>query len=163
MMLDTLSIDDNVVRYVGFTKLDADGKVTSRAFTIDLKKRGVSVNWLEYFGGLERSDQLNSIRELMSPRLTLGGKAKLAQLNVGKTTEELIRGIGEFNSDIDQTEKICCEFWFEKTPIGEKDGKPADPSHCDIIFRPIPSNQVQINLIGALLRNCVVELHPARP
>ena len=161
-MTHTVPENDNVIRYVGFTKLDKYGKAKSVAFTPDPEQHGVSVRWLEHSDILEKKDQLNLVRDLLKLRIGLGATAKLAQLNVGKTMEMLKDGIDEWNSNTPKGQ-ISCKFWFEKTPLGNEDGKPEDPSHCDIVFYPVPPHQFQRNAIGAILCQSVIQYHPARP
>ena len=135
---------DNVVRYVGGRYI-ADGRVTGDAFCLTSGRDRLSVNWLEYFAGLSKSEQLSEIRKLS--RLNMGVYGRLAEFNVGATKERLqdtLPGLRFVNSPLEATEI-----------------HPADPSHGDIIGLS-QDDSAESNLIRDRIAECVTELHPAR-
>ena len=135
---------DNVVRYIGGSFIE-DGRVTGDAFCLTSGRDRLSVNWLEYFAGLEKPEQISEIRKL--PRLKMGVNGRLAEFNVGATKERLqdkLPGLRFVNSPLDATEI-----------------HPADPSHGDIIGLP-QDDSAESNLIRDRIAECVTEMHPAR-
>lgn len=86
---DPIPDDDNVSRYVPFTKLISDGRrVSGAAFQLRPDEGALSVNWLEYFGFGDREAEIQEVRKAFTDKgRTLQAKAKFAVLNVGATKE----------------------------------------------------------------------------
>ena len=154
-----LADSDHVVRYVKFTDYCEDGTINCSAFQLGPTHKGLSVNWLECFGNLTKLDQLEKIRPLI--RLKLGGKAKLAELKVGETIEHFSSKVAEFNASNPPEEQIRNNLRFKRTPLCATEEFEADPSHCDIMGIS-PADSPHSDLIGDMLAECVIELHPAK-
>ena len=78
---DDLPDAAQVVRYVRPSHIREDGDVDGRAFRLREDEGGLSVNWLDYFAGLSKAEQLNEVRRFS--RLTLSRNGRFAELNVG--------------------------------------------------------------------------------
>ena len=76
---------DHVVRYVRPRLVLDDGSVDGSAFRLRSGDSGVSVNWLECFDGLSKSEQIEQVRILS--RLKMRRNGRLAELNVGMTRQ----------------------------------------------------------------------------
>ena len=144
---DDLPADDQIVRYVKPSMIREDGTVDGAA---DFRLRpdrpddtGLSVNWLDAFEP-GKSHQLAAVRRLC--RLTLRPTGRFAEMNVGtvkrKVAEEL------------DTLRIVHD------PLEAKEGAEADPSHAEIIGLPSGESD-QADLIGDLIAECVIAMHPA--
>ena len=140
--------DDHVVRYARFTDfLDLeDGILNCSAFQLRSDEPGLSVNWLEYFQGRDKTGQLEEVRKHIQRKL--GRNGRLAELNVGFT----LGYIGQRLAD----------FRFVHSPSPPRGQYPADPSHSDILGLP-PLESPESELIGDLIAECVTELHPTIP
>ena len=73
----------HVVRYARFIDILDDGTLNCSAFQLRKAEAGLSVNWLEYFEGQSKPQQLNEVRRLI--RLTMKSSGRLAELEVGAT------------------------------------------------------------------------------
>ena len=104
----------------------------------------MSVNWMECFEDRAKEQQLEEIRPLI--RLKRGRKGGLAELNVGKTREHL-------GNRLDQLR-------FISVPLPADEKFEADPSHSEIIGLP-PKDSPESELIGDMIAECVIEIHPA--
>ena len=62
-----LQDSDNVVRYVGGSKIRENNRVDGTAFCRRRDEDGPSVNWLELFHGLEKQQQIAEVRRLIHP------------------------------------------------------------------------------------------------
>ncbi len=143
MKEDLLSEGHNIVRYVKPSNLDGE-EVKASEFSLRSGESGISVNWLEYYAELSKSEQLAEIRKVT--RLTLRQNGRYAELNVGTMCSRLA---GELD-----TLKIF------RSPLDEEDGYKADPSHSEIAGLP-PSGSDQAALVADILTDCVFTLHPA--
>lgn len=86
MRSDPIPGDDHVVRYVRSTGIDAEGRVNGSEFRLRPHRPddvGLSVNWLECFGNIARSEQLRAVRRLF--RLSVRCTGRFVELNVGQT------------------------------------------------------------------------------
>ena len=135
---------DHVVRYAGFTDILDDGTLNCSAFQLRKEETGLSVNWMECFEDRAKEQQLEEIRPLI--RLKRGRKGGLAELNVGKTREHL-------GNRLDQLR-------FISVPLPADEKFEADPSHSEIIGLP-PKDSPESELIGDMIAECVIEIHPA--
>ncbi len=145
---DDLPENDNIVRYVKPSMIQEDGTADGSDFRLRpgrLDEHGLSVNWLEVFGS-KKHYQLNEVRRLCSQRLSLKATGKFAEMNVGaiisKVSEEL------------NTIRIVHD------PLDAKQDFEADSSHSQISNLP-PGESEQAILVGDLIVECVVDLHPA--
>ena len=80
---DDLPYEAHVVHYARPTTVREDGRVDGSAFRLRAGDTGLSVNWLEYFAWLTRSQQLNEVRRLS--RIEMRQNGRLAELDVGAT------------------------------------------------------------------------------
>lgn len=135
---------DHVVRYAGFTDILDDGTLNCSAFQLRKEEAGLSVNWLECFEDRDKEQQLEEIRPLI--RLKRGRKGGLAELNVGKTREHLVNRLDQLR--------------FIRVPLPADEKFEADPSHSEIIGLP-PKDSPESELIGDMIAECVIEIHPA--
>ena len=135
---------DNVVRYVGGSYIE-DGHVITDAFRLSPGRDRLSVNWLEYFSGLDKPEQLSEIRRLS--RISMGINGRLIELNVG-TVKDYVRSKWR-------------EIRFVHSPLDATENYDADPSHGDITGLP-PTNNPQSAAIGDLIAECVIKMHPTR-
>lgn len=133
---------DNVVRHVGASKLDENGKVTRGAFQLDDRETALSVNWLEYSEVGTKDEQLVMIRKYIDR--TLGRNSRFAELNVSITKERI-------NSRVSQHQ---CMIGFSHNPTE------IDPSHAIIIGMPT-SESPYSRIVAKLIADSVVAVHPA--
>ena len=136
---------DHVVRYAGFTDILDDGTLNCSAFQLRKGETGLSVYWLEYFEDRTKSQQLEEIRPLI--RLKRGRKGGLAELNVGETREHISNRLDELR--------------FINVPLLADEKYEADPSHSEIMGLP-PKDSPEAELIGDMIAECVIEVHPAK-
>ncbi len=129
---DPLSDEDNVVRYVGGSKIDDNGVVLPEAFD----NPPISVNWLEFHAG-SKANQIACVRGVL--RLKIGRTAFFAELNVKK-----IRGLG---------------LDVLKDPLTATPIQPAAPCHAVIVG--VAGNDERHKLIFEKLADIVVAKHPA--
>lgn len=142
---DDLPDEDHVVRYAGGSLVHEDGEVDGSAFLLRDAELGLSVNWLEYYRGLTKPQQMNEVRRAFQP--SRGPTARFAQLNVGDTRRHLSRRLE------------TCRIIHDPSPADEKNE--ADPSHSEIKGLP-PKGSPEAALIGDMIAECVVAVHPAR-
>ena len=142
---DDLPDDDQIVRYVKPSMIREDGHPDGSEFRLRPDRPddvGLSVNWLGAFE-LEKNHQLAEVRRLC--RLTLRPSGRFAEMNIGtvkkKVTEEL------------ETLRIVHD------PLEAEAEFEADPSHSEITGLP-PSESDQALLIGDLIAECVLDMHP---
>lgn len=134
---------DNVVRYVSASKID-DGIVIDPTFRRPSTESDVSVNWIDSFVGLSKTEQLAEVRRLV--RLTIRSSGRFAELNVGDAKQY----VGP----------RCPTLDFISTPRDATVRYEADPSHGDIIGLP-PHASPQARLVGDMIAECILALHPA--
>lgn len=140
---DPIPDDDHVSRYVPFTKLTADGRVTGAAFQLRPDEDALSVNWLEYFELEDWEAEIQEVRKVFTEKgRLLQAKAKFAILAVG-TTKEYIQQ----ESDDDRVLSIL------------HDPLPDDNSHTGIFNLP-KDNPAIGDMIAELIKKEAI--HPAR-
>ncbi len=126
-----LPYGDNVVRYVGGSKLD-DGIVLPEAFN----DKPISVNWLEFQAG-SKDEQVARVRKVL--RLKVGKTAVLAELNVA--------AIHDLDLDVLENPLEATYEW------------PPAPCHAEIVG--IPTSLEQQMLIFEQLADIVTTTYPA--
>ena len=142
---------DHVVRYVKPTLIDG-GTVDGGAFVLHPTHAGLSVNWLDYFGGTNQLRQMDEVRRLF--RLGLARNGRFARLNVGRTKQHVSEGAMEAG--------LTLNPGISQAPSPATDDFEADPSHADITGLPPPESDHAM-LVGDLIANCVqYPLYPAR-
>ena len=138
---------DNVVRHIVATKILGDGSVDGVAFRLLKGKGELSVNWLEAFRSLEKSEQIAQVRRLI--RRKLGANSRFAELEVGTTARHV-------------SEEHGIQIKFCSSPLAETPEYEADCSHADIVDLP-PEGSDASALVGDLIAECVrYPLHPAK-
>ena len=130
---------DHVVRYASPRLVRKNGKVDARElFSLRTGETGLSVNWLEWFGELTKSEQLDEVRRRI--RLRLRRRGRFVELNVGTAKDRLRR------NDID--------IRIVHRPSA------ADPSHSQILGLP-QEDSADAAKASDLFEQCILELHPA--
>ena len=144
---DELPDADHVVRNVRGTSVFEDGTVNGSEFRLRPNRPddlGVSVNWLEHFEGLDKDAQLAEIQRLR--RMTVRKSWRMAELNVGATKAHLRERLPEIS--------------IHHAPIEATDAYEADDSHSEIGGLPAGDSE-EAELIGDMIAQCIIELHPA--
>ena len=143
---EELSSKDHIVRYVKPSNMHEE-RVDGSEFQLSSERpdeKGVSVNWLEYYAGYTKEEQLAEVRRVIP--VTLRKNGRFAELNVGKIKRHLAE-----------------EFFplrIIHVPLGAEGERKANPSHSEIRGLPEPgSNQAEI--IGDMIAECICDLHLA--
>lgn len=136
--------DDYVVRYAKPTTVREDGSVDGSAFRLRTSDNGLSVNWLDYYQSLDKSQQLDKVRR--SSRLTMRRGGRLAELNTG-ITKRHVRARAE-------------NLRFIHVPLASEGEYRPDPSHSEIRGLP-PGDSPEAALIGDMIAECIQTIHPA--
>ena len=143
---EDLPTDDHVVRYVKPSMILENGTPDGSDFRLRVSRSdemGLSVNWLEAFEP-PKTQQLNEVRRLF--RLSLRRNGRFAELDVGTT----LRTVSEELTNLRMLH----------APLEAAGGFDADPSHAEIVGLP-PGDSDEAALIGDLIAECVVDMHPA--
>ena len=145
MIGDNLSDAHHVVRYVK-PSLVEDETVDGSAFLLRSDENGLSVNWLEVFGGNDEHHQLSEVRRLSWLRLARNGR--FAKLNVGETKRYVSETVEELG--------------IIEAPLAPTSEFEADTSHAKITGLP-PGDSDEAMLVGDLIAEGVIyPLHPGR-
>ena len=83
LIANALPDSAHVVRYIKPTHIVDGNRIIDFAFRLRPQDNGLSVNWLEWFAGLSKDDQLQEVRRLTRIEMKAGGR--LAEFNVGET------------------------------------------------------------------------------
>jgi hypothetical protein len=75
---------DHIVRLCGGSHIREDGTIAPPAFRVRRGEEYLSVNWLEQLGIADQYDQLAEVRRVLATKRTVGAKACLALLQVGR-------------------------------------------------------------------------------
>ena len=121
---------------------DVDGEV----FRLRERDKGLSVNWLECFVGLDKTGQLSEVRRLA--RRGVSGTYRLAELNVGVLKQHLADEIADLS--------------VRNTPLAATEEHEEDPSHSEILGLPEVAEEDRSAVIGEMIAECVRALHPAK-
>ena len=146
MKRDDLPAGDQIVRYVKPSMIQEDGTADGSDFRLRSSKpdeTGLSVNWLEAFEP-GKVHQLNEVRRLC--RLRLRPSGRFAEMNVSTVLREVTKEL--------DTLRIV------RDPLEAENDFDADPSHAEIIGLP-PGDSDQAVLVGDLIADCVIDMHPA--
>ena len=136
--------NDHVVRYAKPTTVREDGSVDGSAFRLRPSDKGLSVNWLDYYQRLNKSQQLDKVRR--SLRLAMRRNGSLAELNIGVTKRHV------------QTRLKSLRFIY--APLAADGDYQPDPSHSGIRGLPL-GDSLEAALIGDMVAECVQTIHPA--
>ena len=140
---DALPSSDNIVRYASPSKV-INGKVDGIAFRLRNGESNLSVNWLEYFKSLSKTQQLAEVCQIV--QLQLNPRGLFAELNVGITQESA-------NQD-------RIDLRFVHRPQDALDEMPADPSHAQIEI-DMMMERFNSALFADILAKTVQAYHPA--
>ena len=137
---DPVPDQDHICRYCSATHCTENGQVTGTAFQLSQADEYLSVNWMEFFHLADQQDKIREVRKVLSSKLTLGAKAKIAVLNVGETIKYILtQSLDGRNLNV------------------LHDPEEDDPSHSGIYgFR------YDDHLIADLIAEVVQEVYPAR-
>ena len=141
-----LPAGDQIVRYVKPSMIQEDGTADGSDFLLRSARpdeTGLSVNWLEAFGP-GKVHQLGEVRRLC--RLHLRPNGRFAEMNIGTVIREVAK-------EVDTLRVI-------HDPLEATEGFDADTSHAEIIGLP-PGDSDQSVLVGDLIAECVIDMHPA--
>ena len=146
MKREDLPAGDQIVRYVKPSMIQEDGTPDGSDFRLRSTKpdeTGLSVNWL---GAFEpgKTHQLEEVRRLF--RLRMRPNGRFAELNVGTILREVAKELDTLRIVHDQLEA--------------NDDFDADPSHAEIVGLP-PGDSDYAVLVGDLIAECVIDMHPA--
>lgn len=142
---DELLEDNHVVRYIK-PRLFNDGEISAEAFQLrENESDGLSVNWLECFEDLTKSEQLDEVRRLIQMRITK--KGRFAELLIGKTKQHLAEKLNEVR--------------FIHKPSPAMDNYKADPSHSEVEGLPPWQESQEGFVVGAFIAaHCVKNIFP---
>ncbi len=146
MKRDDLPAGDQIVRYVKPSMIQEDGTADGSDFRLRSARpdeTGLSVNWLKAFEP-GKVHQLGEVRRLY--RLHLRPNGRFAEMNVGTVIREVAKEL--------DTLRIIHD------PLEATEGFDANPSHAEIIGLP-PGDSDQAVLVGDLIAECVIDMHPA--
>ena len=145
MIGDNVPDLDHIVRYVSPRQFEGD-IVNGNAFCLRSTETGLSVNWLEVFGGVDLEFQLDNVKRFI--RLNLSRNGKFARLNVG-ITKRYVR-----NETQDSESK---EIGIVQSPLIATSEFEADPSHSEITDLPSQSEDgFEAEFVGDLIAKCVI-------
>ena len=137
-----------VVRYVRPSHIRENGRVAGKAFRLREGETGLSVNWLDYFAGLSKPEQLGEVRRFSG--LSLSRNGRFAKLNVGVVKQSVRVELPELPV-----------LRFVHDPPTANGAREADPSHSLVIGLPRPADSRMAAAVGDLIARRVQELHPA--
>ena len=143
-----LSDSDNVVRYVGGSKIRENNRISGEAFQLDHDEDGLSVNWLEFFSIPDKQQQIGEVRRLVHLR-SLGATAVFAELNVGDVKQRL-------------RDELPDVHVINKPEPADDDFPEPDPSHCEIMGLPPAIAEDLALTIGDMIAKIVKAKYPAR-
>lgn len=145
---DDLPAANHIVRYVKPSMIQEDGTANGAEFRLRPNRpdeTGVSVNWLEAFEA-NKAHQLAEVRRLY--RLKVRKNGRFAELNIAAVSEKVAEELTTLRIVHDPLE---AEGDFE-----------ADPSHAEITGLP-PGESPEADMIGDLIAECTLFMHPAIP
>lgn len=146
MTVTYLQDSDNIVRYVGYTKIKENSRIDGSAFCLRFDEDGLSVNWLEFFSDFTKSQQVAEVRRVI--HRAKGSRAVFAELNVGDIKQYLLEELRDVR--------------VISTPQPADDRFPEpDPSHCDIMGLPPAEAESMALTVGDMLAKRVNATHPA--
>lgn len=151
MIHDKISPGNTISRYCGFQTLSEEtGYPTADAYKLSDTDRKhtppyLSFNWLEYFQGKKRTEQIDEIRTILNKKMRrIGTQARLALLAVEEIHQEF--KYAQENPNID----------LQHLPVETPEWN--DPSHCGL-FWDIDQDE---DVIAALLAQIPCNLVPAK-
>ena len=147
---DSIPADNDVIHYVGGSQVHKYG-IDGVAF--ELRKDdmlqpepGLSCNWLDFFTGMSRDDQVDQVRAVI--HLRPGRDAVYGELNVGATLNAILGS--------------CPHARFSYKPTLADGPFPDDLSHCELLGLPNYGTH-ESERIGDKVAKLVKQTYPARP
>jgi hypothetical protein len=134
---------DHISRYSGGSHVKSDGTLSGAAFRLrkERNEEYLSVNWLEFLEKENRLEEIKEIQKILAAKFrTVGSKAKIAVLNVGK-----MRGDVQTNSDGHRILRVLHQ------------PETNDPSHSGIY-----DLRLDDDLVADLIAQSIKETHPAK-
>ena len=147
---DSIPADHDVIHYVGGSQVYEYG-VDGVAFELregDMlqPEPGLSCNWLDFFAGMSKDEQVDRVRAVI--HLQPGRDAKYGELNVGATLNAI--------------RDSCPHARFSYKPMSADGQYLDDLSHCELLGLPNYGTH-ESELIGDKIAKLVQQTYPARP
>ena len=139
---DCLADGDHFVRYVIPSRVQEGGRVDGTAFQRRVGEDAVSVHWLDVFSA-GKDQQIEAVRQVS--RLRRARNGRFAELQVGEVRRYLAEVI---------------EMAVVRHPLPAEGDFPPDPSHAEMKGLP-PRDSEEAEVIGDMIADCVLGLHPA--
>ena len=140
---DKIPDQHHIARYCKPTDIE-DEQILATAFKLRETDNNLSVNWLEFLNCPSREKEIAELRSILTTKLTVGARAKIAVLNVGEVCEKVLKE----SPDGRNLEVLHDPEFTEKY---------SDPSHSGIY-----NLRYDDELISELLLEAVCEAYPAR-
>ncbi|MBM4066849.1 MAG: hypothetical protein FJ266_14645 [Planctomycetes bacterium] len=86
---DKIPNQHHITRYCQ-PKYILDGQIQPGAFKLRAGEESLSVNWLEFLNCSSRESEIAEIQNIYSTKLNVGGRAKIAVLNVGEVRQKVL-------------------------------------------------------------------------
>lgn len=143
---DLIPHDNHVLRHVGKSKVEQDGRVNGAAFMLRSCEEGLSVQWRQAAGDGSVADQLQAILRVLSARRKVRKTDYLVELPVGQTRARVLESARQLTLEV--------ELRFEHHPIEQDEFGPEDPFHSEI--RGIPELEEGVAMaLGDIIAECV--------
>lgn len=136
---DPVPEQDHISRYCSPIRCTDDGRVTGAAFLLGEKDKYLSVNWLEFLRLDSRQLEIREVRRVLSSKLRLRVRGRIAVLNVGK----------------------LCEFVRRETPNSKNIRVLHEPEEDDPSHSGIYGLEDDNNLIAELMVEVIQDTYPA--
>ena len=141
---DELPDDSHVVRDTKPTLVREDGSVGGETFQLRSGEESLSVNWLECFTGMSKSQQVDEVRR--RSRLQLRPNGRFAEVHIGRTKQHV---------DVE-----LANLRFVHDPLPAEGEFEPDPSHSEIAGLPA-ADSPEAELVGDMIAECVTAVHPS--
>jgi len=136
---DRIPDSHHIGRYCKSSTVD-NGQIQATAFMLRKDEESLSVNWLEFLNCSNREQEIAELRKIYFSKLSVGARARIAILNVGKVREEVLK---------ESPDGRNLEVLHD--PVSD------DPSHSGIY-----NLRYDDELIAELILETVKETYPAR-
>ena len=139
---DKIPDPHHIARYCKPSDIE-DEQIIATAFKLRDLDNSLSVNWLEFLNCPNREKEIAELRNILSTKLTVRARAKIAVLNVGEVCEKVL------NESPDRRNlKVLHDPEFTE--------KYSDPSHAGIY-----NLRYDDELLAELILEAVCEAYPA--
>lgn len=140
---DKIPDNDHVSRFCD-NKHVVDNQIQATAFQLRRNEESLSVNWLESLNCTNRENEIDEIQQVLSQKLKIGTRARIAILNVGETCQSVL-------TETEDSRILEVLHDPEDTPI-------SDPSHGGVYNLRYNDHP----FISELILETVLETFPAR-